>query len=321
MTVVKDFTLKLSDLKFVHKELARPENVLAEKDGTLWTPDNRGTLSRIDPDGKVSTVGTITGESNGFCLSENGDFFYIAHLGDGNVYQMTRDGRHEVILSAIGGKPLGCPNDVICDSKGRLWISVSSRETTWFTAVAAPRPDGYIILWDDKGPRVVAEGIHFTNEIKLNADETYLYAAETMKARIIRYPINKDGSLGKMEVVGPDSLGEGAYVDGFAFDQEGNIWVTTIIRNGLGIITPKGEFHTVFEDVNKKAMDEAIKLVEKNALTPEAMYACVGKTLQFPSSITFAGPDLKTVYMGSLAMPHLVTFKSPVAGLPLEHWN
>jgi len=61
--------------------------------------------------------------------------------------------------------------------------------------------------------------------------------------------------------------------------------------------------------------------VAANALTPEAMFACVGPTLQFPSSVTFAGPDLRTVYLGSLAMPHLVTFESPVPGLPMRHWR
>jgi len=52
----------------------------------------------------------------------------------------------------------------------------------------------------------------------------------------------------------------------------------------------------------------------------EDMGACVGPSIQFPTSVTFAGPDLKTVYMGSLAMPRLITFQSPVPGLPMRHW-
>lgn len=320
MSSVKDFMLDLADLKFVHSGLARPENVLAEADGTLWMPDNRGSLTRIDPDGALTTIGSIGGEGNGFDLSPDGLFFYIAHLGNGLVYKMSRDGQHEVILSEINGQPLGAANDVVVDSKGRLWISVSSRALPWFVAAAAPRPDGYIILWDKQGPRIVADGLYFTNEIKFNADESYLYAAETMMSRMVRFPVLADGSLGAMEVVGPDSLGEGAYVDGFAFDQEGNIWVATIIRNGLMIITPDGDAHTVFEDVNAPALANAIEKVSQNALTPPDMYACVGPRVQFPSSVTFAGPDLRTVYLGSLAMPHLVTFTSPVPGLPLRHW-
>lgn len=46
-----------------------------------------------------------------------------------------------------------------------------------------------------------------------------------------------------------------------------------------------------------------------------------GKTLQFVTSVTFGGPDLRTVYVGSLAMSSLPTFHSPVPGLPMRHWR
>ena len=321
MSTIKTFTLDLDALQFVHSGLARPENVLAERDGTLWMPDSRGSLTRIDPDGTMTTVGSVGGESNGFALSPDGQFFYVAHLGNGYVYKMDRAGNHEIILNEMDGKPLGPANDVIFDSQGRMWISISTRANPWFLAAAAPRPDGYIILWDENGPRIVADGIYFTNEIRLNADESYLYVAETMKARMIRFPVNPDGSLGEREVVGPDNLGEGAYVDGFALDQEGNVWVATIVRNGLMIITPDGHAHTVFEDVNEAPLAHAITKVNANALAPEELFACVGPRLQFPTSVTFAGPDLRTVYMGSLAMPHLVSFESPIPGLPPLHWT
>lgn len=321
MGSINDFTLDLSELRFVYEDLARPENVLAERDGTLWTPDNRGALTRIDPDGTMTTVGSIGPECNGFALNADGTTFTIANIGDGTIYTMDRDGNHSVLLDEIDGHPLGSANDVFIDSKDRIWISISTRANPWFLAAAAPRPDGYIILWDEKGPRVVADGIYFTNEIKMDADERYLYAAETMKARILRFPVHEDGTLGDAEVYGPDGLDRGAYVDGFAFDAEGNLWVTPITRNGLGIITPDGDYHAVFEDVNEPALESAIAKIESNTLAPEDLFACVGPTLQFPTSVTFAGPDLRTVYLGSLAMTHLVTFDSPVPGLPLRHWH
>ncbi|RLA02689.1 MAG: SMP-30/gluconolactonase/LRE family protein [Gammaproteobacteria bacterium] len=320
MNSIKSFTLNLEDLKFVHQGLARPESILAEKDGTLWTDDSRGSLTRINADGKMTTVGTIGGEPNGFALAADGHF-YIPNIGDGNVYKMDKDGNHEIFLSEIDGKPLGAPNYVFIDSKDRLWISISSRELPWFKTINTPTPDGYIILVDDNGPRIIADGIYFPNEIRMNEDETFLYVAETMKARMIRYPVNQDGSLGEMEVFGPENLGEGGYIDGFTFDADGNVWVTTIIRNGIGLITPDGDYHVVFEDVNQVALDAAIKAMENGVMSPELMFACVGSTVQFPVSITFGGEDLKTVYLGSLAMPHMVTFQSPIAGLKMRHWD
>jgi gluconolactonase len=76
----------------------------------------------------------------------------------------------------------------------------------------------------------------------------------------------------------------------------------------------------VFEDPNQPALEAAQAAVDAGTLTPEGMFACAGAHFQFPTSITFAGDDLKTVYMGSLAMPHLLKFRSPVAGLPMRHW-
>ena len=39
------------------------------------------------------------------------------------------------------------------------------------------------------------------------------------------------------------------------------------------------------------------------------------------ASVTFGGPDLKTVYIGSLFGTNIPYFQSPVAGLPMVHWN
>jgi hypothetical protein len=39
------------------------------------------------------------------------------------------------------------------------------------------------------------------------------------------------------------------------------------------------------------------------------------------ASITFGGPDLQTVYIGSLGGTALPTFCSPVPGVPLPHWS
>ena len=49
MSTIKDFTLSLSDLKFVGNDLSRPEFVLPDNDGTLWISDSRALVTRLDP--------------------------------------------------------------------------------------------------------------------------------------------------------------------------------------------------------------------------------------------------------------------------------
>jgi hypothetical protein len=39
------------------------------------------------------------------------------------------------------------------------------------------------------------------------------------------------------------------------------------------------------------------------------------------ASVTFGGPDLKTVFLGSLFADRLATFRSPIAGAKPPHWR
>jgi hypothetical protein len=55
--------------------------------------------------------------------------------------------------------------------------------------------------------------------------------------------------------------------------------------------------------------------------TPEDMLRARGTLAPWLASVTFGGPDLKTVYLGSLMGTTIPSFRSPVAGLPMVHWN
>jgi len=247
---IKEFRLELSDLTFTSHDLVRPESVLAQPDGTLWVSDGRGGVTRIAPGGEQQFFGGLGGEPNGLAMTDDGALL-IANIGTGTIQKLHPDGRTEAFLTEVDGVPVTCANYVFLDSKNRLWMAFSTRESHWWPAAASPRPDGYIVLLDEKGPRIVRDDIFFTNEIRLDAKEEHLYVAETMRNHIIRFRVQPDGSLTDKEIVGPASLGVGAAVDGFAFDRDGNIWVTTVLRNGVGIITPDGDYHVVFEEANE----------------------------------------------------------------------
>lgn len=318
MSSVRGFTLDPSRIEHVGQGLVRPECVIAEADGTLWTSDARGIATRIDPDGMQATLGPDVGEPNGMAMDRQGNLI-VASMSGGKVYKLHRDGRSEVLLDSIDGKPLGAVNFCFIDSRDRLWISVSTRQLPWWHAVVGNLRDGYIVLVDEKGPRIVADNISMTNEVRLDAAEQLLYAVETIPGRLLRFPVRDDGSLGDPEQFGPDNLGIGGYMDGFAFDAEGNIWVAAVCRNGLAVIFPDGSYQTVFEDPRPAVLEAMILKQQSGTIEPADLGACAGDTVQLPTSIAFGGPDLRTCYMGSLAMPRLLTFRAPVAGLPLMH--
>lgn len=319
-SVLKDFRLDLSELTYTGHDLVRPESIIATRDGTLYVSDGRGGITRINPDGSQQFLGGLGGEPNGIALMDDGSIL-VANIGTGTIQKLFPDGHAEEFLTEVDGVKVSSANYVFIDSKNRLWLAFSTRESHWWPAAASPRPDGYVVLVDEKGPRIVADGIYFTNEVRLDAKEEYLYVAETMKSRIVRYPVRPDGSLGQQEVFGPDGLGVAAFVDGFAFDAEGNVWVTTVLRNGVGIITTDGNYHVVFEDANEPLLATFEEKIATGNAQPADMLATAGKTLQLITSVTFGGPDLQTVYVGSLGMNRLPTFHSPVAGLPMRHWK
>jgi sugar lactone lactonase YvrE len=85
---------------------------------------------------------------------------------------------------------MGKVNFVLRDSKDRIWITVSTRVNPWDRAVNAALADGYIALLDDTGLRIVADDFAFTNEIRLDANEEWLYVAETTGKRVSRLRVS-----------------------------------------------------------------------------------------------------------------------------------
>ena len=61
--------------------------------------------------------------------------------------------------------------------------------------------------------------------------------------------------------------------------------------------------------------------MEAGTATPEDMLQARGTLAPWLASVTFGGPDLKTVYLGSLRGTTIPSFRAPVAGLPMIHWQ
>jgi sugar lactone lactonase YvrE len=242
-------------------------------------------------------------EPNGFSRRADGTFV-VAGLTDHRVYEIAPDGTTRVLLSEVNGKPLGVTN-YACVDGDRVWISTMTDRTAWHDAFNAG-PEGTIVLLDRNGARVVAEGLHMTNEVKVSPDCRWLYAVETLGRRVVRFPLGADGTLGARETVGPHDLGFGAFPDGIAFDEQGNVWVTIITRNGLAVIDRSGSLNVVYDEPNEAAVERLMEAFTAKRATVEHMGACAGRKLPLPTSLAFQGD---TVVVGSLATPCLMTFR------------
>lgn len=330
------FQVDRSAIHYVGRDLQRPECILAERDGTLWSADARGGVMRIATDGTQTLVSQRSDDHfdlaqdaansllygtlpNGLAFARNGDII-ISNFGTDRLEIMTRTGDTRILADSIDGKPLGKVNFVLRDSKDRLWITISTMVNPWSDANRPDLADGYICLLDEKGLRVVAEGFSFTNEIRFDAREEWLYVAETTGKRVSRLRVQPDGSLTDREIFGPSCLGTGV-IDGIAFDAHGNLWGTMILADRLIAITPQGDVLELLDDGNPAgtALYEA-DFYSGKPVGMETMLQCGGTIAPWMASVTFGGPDLSTVYLGSLRGTRIPAFASPVAGLPMVHW-
>ena len=332
------FTVDPAEIQYIGQDLQRPECILAEPDGTLWAADARGGVVKLSPDGSQEIITQSFDESfkeasdeasrftegtlpNGLAFAENGDIL-ISNFGTDVLEVMTREGQTRLLYDTIDGVPIGKVNFVLRDSMNRIWLTISTRIKNWMQAAITPGlADGYVALADQKGLRIVADGFRFTNEIRLDAKEEYLYIVETTGQCITRMKVKPDGSLSDREIYGPPKLGNYGFPDGIAFDAHGNLWGTLVMADQVFAITPDGDFHVILDDTNEQAaLALETAFVEARA-TPELMLAAGGTIAPWFASVTFGGPDLKTVYIGSLRGTRIPYFRSPVAGLPMVHWN
>jgi sugar lactone lactonase YvrE len=235
---------------------------------------------------------------------------------------MDRSGRSRTLYDRLDGQPIGKVNFVLRDSRNRLWLTISTRVNPWTDAVSTPVRDGYVALADEKGLRVVAEGFYFTNEVRLDAREEWLYIAETTGPHITRMRLDESAPgtvrLVDREVFGPSHLG--GYPDGIAFDAFGNLWCTLIMLDQLIALTPEGEKRVLLDDGDPAASRNLLDKMARGEASTEDMSRAHGTLAPWMASITFGGPDLRTVYVGSLRGTTIPYFRSPVAGLPMVHW-
>ena len=339
------FTVERSAIRNVGHALQRPECILAEPDGSLWAADARGGVTHIRADGTQRFIGqqadarfasasTSSGDAfeakytqgtlpNGLAFAANGDIL-ISNFGTDLLEVMTREGQTRTLFDTLDGAPIGKVNFVLRDTKDRIWITVSTQVNPWTRAAVSRVRDGYIaVVEPGRGIRIVADGFHFTNEIRLDAREEWLYIVETTGPHITRMRLDESHADGvrllDREVFGPTHLG--GPPDGIAFDAFGNLWVTLVMVDQLIALTPQGDKLLLLDDGDPVASRKLVDKMAAGTATADDMAHTRGSIAPWMASITFGGADLRTVYLGSLLGTTIPFFRSPVAGLPMVHWK
>ncbi|MEO8755978.1 MAG: SMP-30/gluconolactonase/LRE family protein [Casimicrobiaceae bacterium] len=315
----------LASIARVGAGLNRPECVLANARGDLFTADWRGGVAHIRPDGTQALYqGELAGgrpaRPNGIALRRDGSFLF-ADLGAdaGGVFALARDGVIHPFVVEVDGVALPPSNFVAEDARGRIWITVSTRLVPRALAYRREVADGFIVLVDRGRARIVADGMGFTNEAILDATGEWLYVNETFARVTSRFPVRHDGELGAREVF--VQYGPGTYPDGMAFDEEGHLWVVSIVSNRVMRVAPDRSITVVVEDAEADHVAWVERAYVAGELGRPHLDTSRSGTLRNISSIAFGGVDRRTVYLGCLLDDAIYAFRAPVAGLAPAHWN
>ena len=256
----------------VAKGLRFPEGPIAMADGSVLLVEiERGTLSRIDPSGRVEVVAQTGAGPNGAAIGPDGKCYicnnggfrwlyesggYMRPNGRPDNYSGGRiervdlaTGKVEELYRECNGIPLKGPNDIVFDGKRGFWFSdlgkVSERQMDR-GAVYYARTDGSLI-------KEAVQPIITPNGVGLSPDGSTLYVAETETSRLWSFGITGEGELEKQPWPSPHGgklvVGLPGYqrFDSMAVEAGGNICVATLIRGGISVISPAGELVEFYE--------------------------------------------------------------------------
>lgn len=304
------------ELTEIARGLRFPEGPVAMPGGTVLVVEiERGTLTRVHPDGRREVVAHTGGGPNGAAIGPDGKCYVCNNGGfewhrnaeglrpvmqahdysGGRIERVDLDtGAVEVLYTRAGAIELRGPNDLVFDGAGGFYFTDLGkvRENDQDRGrVFYARADGSEI-------RQVAYPFFMANGIGLSPDGERLYVAETPTGRLWQFDILEPGRVSREpfpSVNGGRLLaGVAGYrnFDSLAVDAAGNVCVATLMTPGITVVSPDG---TSVEHID----------------TPDC----------YTTNICFGGPDLRTAFITLSQSGRLVAMPWPRPGLALHHLN
>jgi gluconolactonase len=302
-------------LREVTSGLRFPEGPVALADGSVLVVEIESRrLTRVEADGRKTTVSQHSGGPNGAAIGpdgkvyicNNGGFAWhddprhgLRPTGQPDDYSGGRiervdlaTGKIETLFTECDGIGLRGPNDIVFDAHGGFYFTdlgkTRAREMDR-GAVYYAKADGSLI-------KSVAYPTITANGCGLSPDGKKLYFAETESARLWEMDILAPGEVKREpwpSIHGGRLVGcPGGYqrFDSLAVDSAGNICVATLLNGGITVFTPDGKSwkHISMPDV-------------------------------YTTNICFGGPDLRTAYVTLSGVGKLVAFEWERPGLRLNY--
>lgn len=315
--------LPLAEVNFLGGRLVAPECLLCTSNGDIFSGDGRGGVARsraFGPHELYLAAGDAEAiRPNGIALQRDGSFLLTNRNEGGGLFRLDRDGRLHEVLRRVDGVDLPATNFVMLDDRGRVWLSISTRQVPRALAYRRDTADGFVVLIDGKGPRIVAEGFGYANELQLDRQGELLYVAETFGRRITRFRVGRYGDLSEPSVL--TEFGAGTFPAGLAMDIDDHLWVTSPISNRVIRVAPDGAQTLILEDNDPDHLAAVEAALANTGLPADLLDQAKSRRLRNISSLAFGGRNLRTAFLGSFAGDRIAFFRTSIMGRPPVHWH
>ena len=179
--------------------------------------------------------------------------------------------------------------------------------------------NGFVAIIDNGHPRIVLEGLHYTNEILPDLATGTLWVSETFGQRISRFSLNAKGEVG--ERTGFVRFPQGAFVDGIAADEDG-VWAACIVSHEIFRIPPGTDRPELVAGERDSQWVEEVELaLDAGAMGRTHFDKAPTKHRRNVSSLAFGGRNRETLLCGCLLGDKLFTLRTPFRGGQPPPWN
>jgi gluconolactonase len=275
------------------------EGPAVDADGNVFFSDIAGNrILKMDNAGQVSVFRAESGRTNGNTFDASGRLISCEgnEQGSGRRRMVRTDmktGKIEVLTEKYEGKRYNSPNDVVADSKGRIWFTdpYYGKDTK---SLEMDVEGVYRIDRDGKVTRVLDQKqVHRPNGIAISPDAKTLYLIDSHpkpggNRKVWSFAVNDDGSLGKQTLVYDFLKGRGG--DGMRLDSKGNVWVAA----GISYKRSEGEDTSVPPGIY------VIEPGEPAGVSPRSTGKLLGRipvAEDLLTNLAWGGPDRQTLYV------------------------
>jgi gluconolactonase len=260
--------------------------------GDLFFSDIIGNrIYLMTPDGALSIFRADSGRTNGNTFDAHGLLISCegAEFGPGGRRRLVRTdlktGRVELLTERFQGKRYNSPNDVVVDTKGRIWFTDPFYGDDR-TALEMDREAVYRIESDGTVTRMLSQPeIERPNGLAITPDARTLYVVDSHtrpggNRKIWSFEVAEDGGLSGQRLVFDFGRGRGG--DGMRLDERGNLWVAA------GILLPRHAGETADVPAGVYVISAKGELLGRIPI-PEDL--C--------TNLAFGGPDRRTLHVTS----------------------